>query len=231
VQTAQGEISCDGVVASADYHHVEQHLLDEKVRNYADAYWQKKTMAPSCLIYYLGVKGKLKGMLHHNLFFDQSFEQFADEIYVDPKWPENPLFYACVPSVTDSTVAPEGDENMFILIPVAPGLEDNDTLQEKYFHLVMDRLENHIGEDIRSRIVYKKNFAFRDFTERYHSFKGNAYGLANTLMQTAFFKPKMRNKSLKNLYYAGQLTVPGPGVPPSLISGHVAAKELVKSIL
>lgn len=230
VRTAAGRILCDGVVAAADYHYVEQKLLAPEVRNYQEAYWEKKTLAPSCIIFYLGVKGRIGKLLHHNLFFDQSFEQFADEIYTHPRWPEEPLFYTCVPSITDDTVAPDGHENLFILIPVAPGLEDTEDIKDSYYDKVMKRLELHTGEPIASRVVVKHSFAYRNFVDRYHSFKGNAYGLANTLMQTAVFKPKMRNKKLKNLLYAGQLTVPGPGVPPSLISGHVAAKEMLKHL-
>ncbi|HCK22140.1 MAG TPA: phytoene desaturase [Bacteroidetes bacterium] len=223
-------IHCDGVVAAADYHHVEQQLLSEDVRNYNEPYWGKKTFAPSSLIFYLGMEGQLDNLLHHNLFFDRSFEQFADEIYTHPRWPEDPLFYTCVPSKTDATVAPEGHENMFILIPVAPGLKETPALKEKYYQQIMDRLEAHCGHSIRDRVVVKHDFAYSDFVGRYNSFKGNAYGLANTLFQTTVFKPRMRNNKLSNLFYAGQLTVPGPGVPPSIISGNVAAGELMKAV-
>lgn len=223
-------MSADAVVAAADYHHVEQKLLEPAHRNYDQAYWDKKIFAPSAIIYYLGVKGRVKNLLHHNLFFDQSFEQFADEIYTHPRWPEQPLFYVSAPSVTDPSVAPAGDENLFILVPVAAGLTDTPEIREAYFHKVMDRLEAHCGEDIRSRVIYKRTFAPGNFVDRYNACKGNAYGLANTLMQTAIFKPKMRNKKVRNLFYAGQLTVPGPGVPPSLISGYVAAGEVEKKV-
>jgi phytoene desaturase len=226
---ANGEfLPADAVVAAADYHHVEEHLLNQESKNYNEQYWDKKVFAPSSIIYYLGVKGKVKNLLHHNLFFDQSFEQFADEIYSNPRWPSNPLFYVSAPSKTDATVAPEGDENLFILVPVAAGLEDTEELRNKYFDMVIQRIENFTGEQIRNRIVYKQTFAPKNFISRYNAYKGNAYGLANTLMQTAIFKPKMRNKHISNLIYAGQLTVPGPGVPPSLISGYVAAQEIEK---
>jgi phytoene desaturase len=230
VKTEAATYKCDAVVASADYHHVEQQLLPKKFRKYDDAYWDKRLMAPSSLIFYLGIDKKLEQLLHHNLFFDQSFEKFGDDIYTSPKWPSEPLFYVCCPSVTDSTVAPVGKENLFILIPLAPDLEDTEEKREICFQQVMDRLENLTGQSIREHIIYKKSFAHKDFMSRYHAFKGNAYGLANTLSQTAFLKPSMRNPKVKNLYYAGQLTVPGPGVPPSLISGKVAANELCKDI-
>lgn len=229
VITREGEYQADVVVGGADYHHVEQHLLAERDRRYKPSYWDKRVMAPSSLLFYLGVDKKLEGLHHHNLFFDADFNRHAVEIYDEPKWPSDPLFYVCAPSVTDSSVAPEGKENLFILIPLAPGLQDTPELREKYFNVVMDRLEDRLGQDIRSQIIYKRSFAHRDFTEDYHAFKGNAYGLANTLLQTAFLKPKMRSKKVKNLFYTGQLTTPGPGVPPSLISGQVAAREIAKA--
>jgi phytoene desaturase len=185
-------------------------------------------MAPSCLLYYLGINKKVEGLLHHNLFFDTDFKKHAQEIYSSPQWPSDPLFYACVPSKTDSLVAPEGHENIFLLIPVAPGMPDTPEIREKYLHLLIDRLEAKTGESIRQHIVTQKSFAYQDFVSQYHSFKGNAYGLANTLRQTAFLKPKMQSKKVKNLFYAGQLTVPGPGVPPALISGEVAANQVEK---
>ncbi|MBK7037749.1 MAG: phytoene desaturase [Chitinophagales bacterium] len=222
------EMACDAVVASADYNHVEEKLLGENDKNYDSGYWDKKVFAPSAIIYYLGIKGKVNNLLHHNLFFDQSFEVFADEIYTNPRWPSNPLFYVCVPSKTDETVAPPGDENMFILIPVASGLTSDELTSEKYFQSVIERIEKFTGEQFSDRIIYKKPFTPRDFEHRYNAYKGNAYGLANTLKQTAIFKPKMHNKTIKNLVYAGQLTVPGPGMPPAIISGYVAAGEIKK---
>jgi len=220
--------ACDLLIASADYHHVEQKLLPAEYRKYSQSYWDARSLAPSSLIFYLGIDKKLDNLLHHNLFFDRSFETFGDEIYGHPKWPTEPLFYVCCPSITDSTVAPNGKENLFILIPLAVDLEDNEDKREACFAHVMDRLEELTGQSIREHIVYKKSFAHNDFKLRYNAFKGNAYGLANTLQQTAVLKPSIRNPKLKNLYYTGQLTVPGPGVPPSLISGKIAAFEAIK---
>lgn len=218
----------DYIVAGADYHHVEQHLLPETHRRYSEAYWQKRVMAPSSLIYYLGVSKKVKNLLHHNLFFDRDFGKHAKEIYESPKWPTDPLFYVSVPSKTDPTVAPKDHENIFLLMPVAPGLEDTETVREKYFNLMMDRIESLTGDSWRNEIVFKRSYAHTDFVSDYHAFKGNAYGLANTILQTANLKPSIINKKVKNLFYTGQLTVPGPGVPPSLISGQVVADELSK---
>lgn len=218
----------DYIVASADYHHVEQQLIPKKFRRYSQTYWDSRVMAPSGLLFYLGVNKKIKELAHHTLFFDADFSLHAREIYEDPKWPTSPQFYVSCPSKTDLSVAPAGCENLLILIPVAPGLSDNANQREKYFSLVIERLEKMLGEEIKSHIIYKRSYAHNDFTQDYNAFRGNAYGLANTLRQTANFKPSMVNKKIKNLFYTGQLTVPGPGVPPSLISGQVAARELIK---
>lgn len=220
-------IPFDGVVAAADYHHVESKLLPEEFRNYKESYWDTRTLAPSCLIFYIGLNKKLNKIQHHTLFFEEDLLQHSQEIYKDPQWPSKPLFYVCCPSQTDPTVAPEGHENLFLLMPLAPNLEDKESLREKYFDLMMDRLQKQIGEEIISHIDYKKSYCVKDFVFDYHSYKGNAYGLANTLMQTAFLKPKISNKKIKNLIYAGQLTVPGPGVPPALISGKIAAGQMM----
>ena len=228
VVTAEGTIRADVVVAGADYNHVETKLLDQEDRNYSEKYWESRVMAPSSLLYYVGINKRLDGLLHHNLFFDTDFTPHAHDIYTSPAWPEKPLFYASLTSKTDDTVAPEGHENLFLLIPVAPGMNDTKEIQEKYFEMIFKRMEEYSGQSILDSVVYKRNFAHSDFIKDYNSFKGNAYGLANTLRQTAILKPSLKNKNLKNLYYTGQLTVPGPGVPPSLISGIVVADAVVK---
>ena len=229
VRLVTGEkIEADVVVAGADYHHVDQHLVNPKYSNYSEEYWQKRVMAPSSLLFYLGINKRLKNLRHHNLFFDEPLGPHADAIYKNPRWPEKPLFYASVPSITDSSVAPDGCENLFLLIPLAPDLEDGEEMREKYYHLIMDRLEKITGQEIRSHVVFKRSYAHSDFKSDYHAFKGNAYGLANTLTQTAILKPSLKNKNVRNLYYTGQMTVPGPGVPPSLISGQVVASEVRK---
>jgi len=218
----------DGVIAAADYNHVEQKLLDKQFRNYSPEYWENREMSPSSLLFYVGIDKRLKNLQHHNLFFDTDFDQHANEIYDNPQWPKNPLFYLSCPSITDSSLAPEGNENLMFLIPLAPGLEDTNEMREKYFDIVLKRLKDLTGNDIQKNIIFKKSYCVNDFENDYNSFKGNAYGLANTLKQTAVLKPRMRNKKVKNLYYAGQLTVPGPGVPPSIISGQIAAIEIDK---
>ena len=229
-QTNKGDFEGSHFISGADYHHTDKHLLDKEFHNYSDDYWDKRKMAPSSLLFYLGIDKKLTGLRHHNLFFDESFDQHAIEIYDNPKWPSKPLFYVCVPSITDKSIAPEGKENVFFLVPVAPDLEDNKATREKYYNMIMKRLESLTGQSIAEHVIYKKSYAHSDFKADYHAYKGNAYGLANTLMQTAILKPNLRNKKLKNLFYTGQLTTPGPGVPPSLISGQVVAKELLKTL-
>ncbi len=228
VSTKYGDSFFDGVIATADYHHVEEQLLDESNRNYDQDYWNKRVMAPSSLIFYLGVTCKIEKLEHHTLFFDADLKLHAKEIYKDPKWPTKPLFYVCCPSKSDDSVAPDGHENLFILMPLAPGIEDTEMLRAEYFGLIMERLEDYTGVTIRNSLDYNKSYCVKDFKADYNSFKGNAYGLANTLMQTAHLKPSIKNKKVKNLFYAGQLTVPGPGVPPSIISGKVSAQLLIQ---
>ena len=225
-----GEIvEFDLVIASSDYHHTEDKLLPAEYKNYKSSYWEKKTFAPSCLIYYLGIKEKIPNLKHHTLFFENDLELHTHEIYEDKKWPTKPLFYTCCPSKTDKGTAPENCENIFLLMPVAPGIEDSEEMREKYFKQMIARLEKHTGSsDLISKIEYKKGYCINDFKEDYNAYKGNAYGLANTLSQTAVLKPSIRNKKIKNLLYTGQLTVPGPGVPPSIISGKIAANEASK---
>ena len=212
----------DIVISGADYHHSET-LLQPQYRAYSEAYWDKKTFAPSSLLFFIGMDKKVKNVSHHTLFFDVDFDAHAADIYDHPKWPTEPLFYANFPSITDASMAPEGKEACFLLIPIAPGLEDTEELRQKYFDIVIDRLETLTDQTIRDSILFTESFCVNDFVEQYNSYKGNAYGMANTLLQTAFLRPKLKSKKVENLYFTGQLTVPGPGVPPSLISGKLVA--------
>ena len=220
-------IESDIVLSGADYHHSEQ-LLPEKYRQYSEKFWDNKTFAPSSLLFYVGFDRKLENVTHHSLFFDSDFEEHAKDIYDSPAWPENPLFYASFPSVTDSTCAPEGKEAGIFLIPLAPGIEDTEERRTHYFNLIIDRFESLTNQKVKKNIIFRESFCVKDFKDRYNSYKGNAYGLANTLLQTAFLRPKLKSKKLKNLYFTGQLTVPGPGVPPSLISGKLTAGLIEK---
>ncbi|WP_336691044.1 MULTISPECIES: phytoene desaturase family protein [unclassified Chryseobacterium] len=222
------ELRFDTVIASSDYQHTET-LLPESHRNYDEKYWEKRVFAPSCLIYYLGFNEKIPNLTHHTLFFENDLELHTNEIYEDKKWPTKPLFYACCPSKTDKDTAPENGENVFLLMPVAPGIEDSEEMREKYFLEMISRLEKHTGtSDLISKLEYKRSYCVEDFKKDYNAYKGNAYGLANTLSQTAVLKPSVKNRKVKNLLYTGQLTVPGPGVPPSIISGKIVAREANK---
>lgn len=219
----------DAVINCSDYHHFEQNILDEEYRMYDNNYWESRVFAPTCLLFYLGINKKLSGIEHHNLFFDADFKSHSDDIYDKHRWPKEPLFYLSATSKSDTT-APEGHENIFILIPLSTNIEETESIIDKYYDMVIDRIENRIGQKFKDNIVYKKVFSRNDFIADYNSYKGNAYGLANTLLQTAFLKPKMKNNKISNLYYAGQLTVPGPGLPPSIISGRIASQLLKKEL-
>ena len=230
VITKKKTYDADYVVCAADYNHIDQKVLESKFRNYSKSYWDKRVLAPSSLLFYIGLDKKVKNIQHHCLFFDKDFENHAEEIYSTPRWPSEPLFYASFPSVSDKSLAPKNQDCLFLLMPIAPDLEDNRIIRKRYFDLILSRLEKLIKQNIRDHIVYKKSYAIQDFKNDYNSFKGNAYGLANTLMQTAIYKPSLKNKKLKNLFFSGQLTVPGPGVPPSIISGNVVANQIAKEI-
>jgi len=216
------------VLSGADYHHTET-LLDEKLKQYSEKYWYKKTFAPSSLLFYVGFDKKIENVSHHTLFFDTDFDAHAKEIYDNPQWPTDPLFYANFTSMTDITSAPDGKEAGFFLIPLAPGIEDTEELREKYFHKIIDRFEKLTNQEIKKSVIFKKSFCVNDFKEEYNSYKGNAYGMANTLLQTAFLRPKIKSSKVNNLYFTGQLTVPGPGVPPALISGKIASELIIKN--
>ncbi len=220
-------INYDIVLSGADYHHTET-LLEPNQRQYSEAFWSKKVFAPAALLFYVGFDKRLKNVSHHTLFFDVPFEQHARAIYDEPSWPDSPLFYASFPSMTDTTVAPEGKEAGIFLIPLAPGIEDTPELREDYFEKIITRFETLTNQDAKNYVIFKESFCINDFKEAYNSYKGNAYGLANTLLQTAFLRPKLKSKKVRNLFFTGQLTVPGPGVPPALISGKLAAGLIQK---
>src|SRR5690606_36036653 len=228
VLTKNSTFQADIVISGADYAHTET-LLDSSLRNYSESYWQKKTFAPSSFLYYVGFNRKVPKLQHHNLFFDTDFEDHAREIYDTGTLPKKPLFYANFSSKTDATLCPEGHEVGFFLIPVAVDLQDSQEIHDRYFELILERIKTNTGEDLRDAIVFKKSFGVQDFRERYHSCRGNAYGLANTLLQTSVLRPQINNRKLGNLFYTGQLTVPGPGVPPALISGKVVAEYILKT--
>lgn len=220
-------IASDLILSGADYHHTER-LLDQEHRAYSEKYWNSRVFAPSSLLFYVGFNKKIDNISHHALFFDVDFYQHAKDIYDEPQWPSEPLFYANFPSVTDKTAAPEGMESGFFLVPLAPGINDTEALREEYFEKIIDRFETLTQQSVKNNIIFKKSFCKNDFVSEYNSYKGNAYGMANTLLQTAFLRPKLKSKKVKNLYFTGQLTVPGPGVPPALISGKLVSELINK---
>lgn len=223
VRLASGEvITADVIVANGDYHHLDTVLVPEGKRSYTKAWWDKRTVAPSAFLLYIGIKGKMETLAHHNLSVEHDWRPHFDAIFDHPGWPEKPSYYICVPSKTDDTVAPADGENLFILMPVAPGIEDTDAIREQYADYLLTHLEQLTGESIKDRIVVQRIFSQRDFAADYHAIKGTALGLAHTLMQTAIFRPAPKSKKLKNLYYAGQFTHPGIGVPMTIISATVA---------
>jgi phytoene desaturase len=222
------KINADVILSGADYHHTET-LLDENYRQYPEKYWESRVFAPSSLLFYVGFNKKIDNISHHALFFDVDFNQHAKDIYDEPKWPDEPLFYANFPSKTDESAAPIGKESGFFLVPLAPGIHDSEELREQYFEKIIDRFESLTQQEIRKSIIFKKSFCKNDFVSDYNSYKGNAYGMANTLFQTAFLRPKLKSKKVKNLYFTGQLTVPGPGVPPALISGKLVSQLIEKN--
>ena len=230
IQVNGKQVQADVVLSGADYHHSET-LLEPEHRAYSEAYWDKKIFAPSSLLFYMGLDKKVKNLAHHTLFFDVDFDEHARVIYDQPEWPENPLFYANFPSVSDPKMAPEGKDACFLLIPIAPGIEDTPEIREKYLNIVMDRLEKLTQQSLKKEMLFCESFCVNDFIEEYNSYKGNAYGLANTLLQTAFLRPKLKSKKVKNLYFTGQLTVPGPGVPPALISGKLVSELISEANL
>ncbi|MCD8415180.1 phytoene desaturase [Tenacibaculum dicentrarchi] len=220
-------IASDIILSGADYHHTET-LLPKAYRQYSEKYWDKKVFAPSSLLFYVGFDKKLKNVCHHTLFFDTDFDVHAASIYDNPSWPKDPMFYASFPSLTEDSFAPINKEAATFLIPIAPGIEDTPELREKYFNLIISRLEKLTQQSVKESVIFKESFCVKDFVKDYNSYKGNAYGLANILTQTAFLRPKIKSKKVKNLFFTGQLTVPGPGVPPSLISGKIASDLILK---
>lgn len=229
IQTNNKSFKADVVVSAADYHFVEQNLIEKKYRKYKQNYWEKRILAPSCLLYYLGLNKKIEGLKHHNLFFDADFDLHGKQIYETHEFPSEPLFYVCCPSKTDHSVAPIGKENLFILIPISIEIEDNEITRQKYLNIVLDRMEKQLKVELKSKICYQKTYAKNDFITDYNAYKGNAYGLANTLNQTAILKPKIKTRKIDNLYFCGQMTSPGPGVPPSIISGKVVSDLILKN--
>jgi phytoene desaturase len=232
VSTDDGDMEADVVVVNADYAHAEMELLDEKHRTYSEKYWKKKVLAPSAFIAYVGVGKKLESIEHHTLLLDQDWEKGFDELFdaKNIRWPENPSYYVNSPSKTDPGFAPEGGETLFILVPISPGLEDDEATRERFYNKIMDDLEARIGEDIRGSVKVKRIFTVSDFAERYNAYKGTALGLSHTLTQTAVFRPHHKSKKVDNLYYTGHYTHPGIGVPMTLIASQIVSEQIAEDM-
>ncbi|WBU89862.1 phytoene desaturase family protein [Cellulophaga omnivescoria] len=227
VESKSGYLECDILLSGADYHHTET-LLPKQYRQYTESYWDKKIFAPSALLFFVGFNKKIEAVNHHTLFFDTDFEEHAKTIYDTKEWPNKPLFYASFPSKTDATSAPSGKEAAIFLVPIAPDIKDTNELREHYFNQIIERVEILTDQSLKEDILFKESYCVDNFKDDYNSYKGNAYGLANTLLQTHILRPKLKSKKIDNLYFCGQLTVPGPGVPPSLISGKVVSELILK---
>ncbi len=222
-------LQADVILSGADYHHTEK-LLDLKYRQYSEKYWDSRVFAPSSLLFYVGFNKKIENISHHALFFDVDFDQHAKDIYDVAKWPDEPLFYANFPSKTDPSAAPDGMESAFFLVPIAPGIIDTEEYRNNYFQKIIKRFELLTQQKVQENIIFNQSYCRTDFENDYNSYKGNAYGMANTLLQTAFLRPKLKSSKIKNMYFTGQLTVPGPGVPPALISGKLVSALIEKHI-
>lgn len=221
VQTSKENYPCDIVVANADYHHVETQLLAPTDQSYSESYWQKRTLAPSAFIIYLGLNKKLHNVQHHMLVLDHDWMRHFDDIFEKPAWPEHPSYYVCCSSVTDSEVAPSGSENLFFLVPIASGLQDTKDIRATYYDKIIAHFEKTIGQSVADAVVVKRTFSLNDFSADYNAFAGTALGLSHTLRQTSLFRPRTKSKKVSNLYFSGQFTQPGIGVPMTLISGQL----------
>lgn len=227
-QNSFNKLNEDLVLINCDYQHFEQNILEKESRTYDKNYWKSRTLCPAVLVFYLGINKQLKNLKHHNIFFDYPYDLNAYEIYSEPQWPSNPFIYISASSKTDSSLAPVNSENLFISIPIAAGLRDTEEIRAKYREKIFTRIENIIGEKFIDDIVFERSYCINDFEKDYHSYQGNAFGLANTLMQTHFLRPSIKSKKMENIYYCGHSTVPGPGMPTAVLSGEIVSKQIIK---
>jgi len=230
VETDRGGIEADYVVSDADYRHTEMELLPPEKRGFDADYWDTRTYAPSAFLLYMGVEGELEHLEHHTLVLPTDWDGHFEQIFDEPAWPDDPAYYCCAPSKTDDSVAPDGHGNVFVLVPIAPGIDDTPSVRKRYRDAVLADLAEHTGEDLRDRIVVEESFSISDFASRYNSTKGTALGMAHTLRQTAAFRPPHRSKKVDGLYFTGSYTTPGIGVPMCLISGQVTGEKVIEDV-
>jgi len=220
----------DAVVANANPAHVERDLLPDGVRNRRPRYWTSRTYAPSAFMLYLGVEGDVDPLAHHTLVLPADWDPHFEGIFEEPRWPENPAYYLSVASKTDDEVAPDGHSAVVVLVPIAPGLDDDEETRERYRDRILADLAENTGVDLRDRIVVERSVCVSDFASRYNAPRGTALGLAHTLRQTGPFRPGHRARSVDGLYYVGSYTTPGIGMPMVLISGEHAADAVATDL-
>lgn len=221
-------LAADLVISDADYAQVELNLLSDHDRSISKKQWERKAISPTVMRFFLGFDKKLPFLKQHTFFFDTDWQKHFDAVYRNPGWVEKPLFYVHAPSVTDPSVAPAGHESFYVLIPFAPGLEDDAELAERYYNGVMDRIEELSGENLRKHQVFRQDIKISDFKQCCNAYKGAAFGLGQTLLQTAYFRPTNKSRKLDNLYYCGMYTTPGTGVTMSTISGVMTAQRILE---
>lgn len=227
VKTDKGFFEADVVISNADYPHTELELLARENQTYPKEYWEKKTIAPSAFVLYLGLNKKIETLTHHNVILDHDWVKHFEQIFESPSWPDEPAYYLCCPSKMDDTVAPAGSENIFVTVPISPGISDTPEIREAYLEKMITHIERVTQTSIRDSIVVKRVFSLNDFAADYNAYKGTAVGLTHTFSQSAFFRPRHRSKKVRNLYYTGQYTHPGIGVPMALIASEIVA-DLIK---
>ncbi|MBD3408367.1 MAG: phytoene desaturase [Candidatus Lokiarchaeota archaeon] len=225
--TNNGTIEADLVVVNADYPHVEINYLPDDFQTYDKGYWEKKTIAPSAYVMYVGLDKTIDTLTHHNVILDHDWVEHFEQIFEDPQWPEKPAYYLCCTSKSDDSVAPPGHENIFVTVPISPGIEDTPEIRESYFDKMIEHMEKVLKTDIRDAIKVKRIFTLDDFSQDYNAYRGTAVGLTHSFWQSAFFRPSHKSKKVDNLYYVGQYTHPGIGVPMALISAEIVA-DLIK---
>lgn len=230
VTAQEREFTADYIISNADLAHTESLFSDSSYRMYDESYWKSRIFSPSAFLIFLGVKGSIPELDHHSIMFGKDWITHFEQIFSKPEWPQFPSLYINKPSATDTTVAPKGHENLMVLVPIAPGLEETPAWKEAYAQFILSYIEESIGINLKKRIVLQEIFSVSDFASMYNSYNGNALGgLAHTLRQTGLFRPNNTHRKLRNLFFAGAGTVPGIGVPPALISGSLVRDRVRKA--
>ena len=228
VVTQGGEERADIVISNADMHFTEQRLLEPDQRDHSERFWQTRKLAPSALLLYLGVKRQYDSLAHHNLLFSTDWPRTFRQIFDNPTgFPDDPSLYVCAPSKTDPSVAPKGYENLFVLVPIASGIPYSNAQLEQFTDQILTTMEQELDlPDLRQQLACRKVFCVRDFEERFNSFQGTGLGLAQTLRQTAVFRPANHSRKVRDLYFVGAGVHPGIGMPTSLTSAELLARRL-----